>query len=224
MIERDPIATRDVGLMRMDPQALIARAIDAGSGIETMERLVALAKDVRAEQAREAWYSAMSEFQRQCPSVLKTSAAKIQTARAAYSYRWASLDEIASTIQPVMGELGLSIAWRHRVEPAQVVVSCRVSHALGHVEDSGEVAMPIVQGDGTGASPQQRVGVALTYAKRYALLGVTGIAPADPDDTDAASPEPPGDPAPTERSGNGRDAASVITEPQMKRLSAIASG
>jgi ERF superfamily len=109
--------------------------------------------------------------------------ARIQTSRSQYSYRYAPLDEILSVVQPVMGPLGLSIAWRSRVEPDRVIVSCRVAHALGHVEDSGEVAMPIVTADpGIGATPPQRVGIALTYARRYSLMAIVGIAPEDDDD------------------------------------------
>lgn len=218
------IVVRESALARLDPQALITKALETGAGIDTMERLVALAKDVREVQAKEAWYEAMAEFQRRCPAIKKTATAKITTRSGpGYTYRYAPLDEILSVIQPVMGPLGLSVSWRSRVEPAQVIVSCRVSHTLGHHEESGEIAMPIVQGDGTGATPPQRVGIAATYAKRYALLGIIGMAPEDDDDAASA-------PAPED----GRDAhdetqiplpgQGVISEPQTKRFYAIARG
>ena len=148
------------GLARLDPQALISQAVAMGAGIETMERLVALAKDVREIQAREAWYAAMAEFQRACPAIRKTATAKIQTrGGAAYSYNYAPLDEILSVIQPVLGPLGLSVSWRSRVEPMQVIVSCRISHTLGHHEESGDIAMPIVAGDGRcGRRSSRRIG------------------------------------------------------------------
>ena len=185
------IERRDVSLMRLDPQALIAKAIESGSGIDTMERLVALAKDVREVQAREAWYEAMAVFQARCPAIKKTATANIHTVKASYSYRFAPLDEITSVIQPVMGPLGLSVSWRSRIEPAQVVVSCRVSHTLGHHEESGDIAMPVMKGDGTGANDAQRVGIALTYAKRYSLLGIIGLAPEDDKDAEPRTGKPP---------------------------------
>jgi ERF superfamily len=175
----------------LDPHVLLARAIDVGASIETVERLVALAQDVRAVQAREAWYGAMAEFQKTCPAIKKTLTARIQTRQGpGFSYRYAPLDEILSTIQPVLGPLGLSVSWRSpRIEPDRVVISCRVAHALGHVEDSGEVAMPIVTADpGIGATPPQRVGIALTYARRYSLLAIIGLAPEDDDDANGARP------------------------------------
>ncbi len=214
-------------LARLDPQALIEKAIESGSGIETMERLVALAKDVRAVQAREAWYEAMAEFQRRCPPIKKTRSAKIQTARASYSYSYAPLDEILSTIQPVMGDLGLSVSWRGRVEADKVIQNCRISHVLGHHEESGDVPMPIVLGDdGRGANPMQRVGIATTYAKRYSLLSIIGMAPEDDEDghTKGREGQHGGDAAGgrVEDQGGAGDTDRVITEPQLKRFHAIA--
>jgi hypothetical protein len=210
-------------LATLDPQALILEAIQHGASLDTMERLAALAKEVRAQQAREAWYWAMAEFQRQCPAVLKTSEARIQTRTGpGYRYRYAPLDEIMSVVGPVMGPLGLSISWRTRIDGDRAVAVCRVAHALGHEEESGEVAIPIVPAtDGSGATPPQRVGIALSYAKRYAVLAITGIAPTDEGDDE----ERPGEEA---RPAHGEMAApasdTVISPEQIRRLSAIASG
>lgn len=218
------IVARESALARLDPQALISKALETGAGIDTMERLVALAKDVREVQAKEAWYEAMAEFQRRCPAIKKTATAKIASRTGAgYSYRYAPLDGILSVIQPVMGPLGLSVSWRSRVEPAQVIVSCRISHTLGHHEESGEIAMPIVQGDGGGANPAQRVGIAATYAKRYALLGIIGMAPED--DDDAASGQKDEGQGRIEDASPAQDGVALtITEPQQKRFYAIARG
>jgi hypothetical protein len=210
-------------LVRLDPQALISQAITTGADIGTIERLVALAKDIREVQAREAWYSAMAEFQRLCPPIKKTATARIQTARASYSYSYAPLDEILSEIQPVMGPLGLSVSWRSRVETDKVIVSCRVAHRLGHYEESGDIAMPIVTADADrGANPAQRVGIAATYAKRYALLGIIGLAPEDDDDAQSAEEATP----PRAETAPPLEESDILAEPiseaQQKRLWAIA--
>jgi len=174
---------------QIDAQALIQSAVEHGAGIETLERLVALAKDVRAQQAKEAWHAAIAEFQRTCPPIRRTETANIMSKRSgtSYSYSYAPLGGILAEIQPVMGPLGLSISFRVRHEPERVMASCRVSHEMGHFEESGEVAMPVTD-DGTGANPAQRVGIASTYAKRYALLAIIGIAPEE--DTDAGNGKP----------------------------------
>ncbi len=87
-----------------------------------------------------------------------------------------------------MGPLGLSVSWRGSVAPNQVVRNCRISHRLGHFEESGDLAMPVDQGkaDGMGASPAQRVGIADSYAKRYSLIAVAVLSPEEGEDTDAA--------------------------------------
>lgn len=176
-------------LVRVDPQALIAQAIERGAGIETLERLVALAKEVKADLARDRWYAAMATFQRQVPPIKKTKTVRTRQ----YSYTYAPLDEILSTVQPVLGSVGLSVSWKvARITETEVAVACVIAHELGHVEESGEFVIPIKLGqlEGSGPNAAQRVGVALAYAKRYALLGVIGLAPED--DDDAASAEAPG--------------------------------
>ncbi len=182
---------QQTALARVDPQALLMAALERNAGIETMERLAALAREVRADEAREAWYAAMAEFQRRCPTILKTREA--DTGR--YKYRYAPLDEILSKVLPVLGEVGLSLSWRTKQDPGAVVATCRVAHTLGHVEESGELSIPIPAGDPTkGATPPQRVGIARTYAVRYSVLGALGLAPED--DPDAA-PLAMRDPEPT---------------------------
>jgi hypothetical protein len=174
------------GIIKLDPQALMQSAIDQGADIEKLERLIAMAKDVRAEQARAAWYDAMAEFQKQAPTILKSKRANMGK----FSFSYAPLDAILGAVQPVMGPLGLSISFRLIEATAQhVTYIARIVHALGHHEDSGPVTMPIVQGgvvaEDKGANPAQRVGIAHSYAKRYAAVAILGIAPED--DEDAAS-------------------------------------
>ena len=192
------VAPAPDGLARLDIGALIERALESKAGVEQLERLVELAKNLRAEQAREAYSAAIAEFQRICPPIKKSATAKIATSRASYSYAYAPLDEILSTVQPVLGSLGLSISWRSRVETNAVIVTCRLAHKFGHHEESGEMAIPIVTSEPErGANAAQRVGVATTYARRYALLGIIGMAPEDDDDggSRAAAPvETPRDP------------------------------
>lgn len=211
-------------LARIDAQSLIAQAIAAGAGIDTMERLVALAKDLREVQAREAWYGAMAEFQRTCPPIRKTSQARIATrSGGGYTYRFAALDEIMSAVTPILTALGLSVSWRSTVKSTSVVVICRVAHSLGHVEDGGEVEMPVMPGD-TGANPAQRVGISLTYARRYALMNALGLAPEDDDDagTPPAARESHGGEVPQADPPGAAAPVEAITEAQVKRFWAIA--
>lgn len=185
----------NTAIVRLDPQVLLAKAVEANAGIETLERLVSLAKDVRAWQAREAWHNAMAEFHRRVPPIKKTKTAKI-VGRASYSYSYAPLDGIMEVISPVMGELGLHVSWESpTIEPTRVVVKCVISHELGHSQDSGPVTMPI-SAESMGANAAQRVGIALTYARRYSLLSIAGLAPEEDDDAEGLADPPGTDPGP----------------------------
>jgi hypothetical protein len=212
-----------VALARLDPQALIAKAIETGAGIDTLERLVTLAKDIRQVTAREAWYEAMAQFQQTCPAILKSKTAKIVTARGSYSYSYATLEEILSVVQPLLGPLGLSVSWRQKHDPQAVQASCVVAHKLGHQEESGFIAMPY--GTDGRMNPAQAVGSALTYARRYSLLAILGLAPEDDDDAQGAAPDPPSEPRarreppaePEDEAAHREEAAALFPDPDPER-------
>lgn len=177
--ERLSTTIEKVHRIEMDPQALIQTALDKSAPVETLERLFELAKNVQAERARQAWYGAMAEFQRTCPAILKTKTADAGR----YKFAYAPLSEIMDKIAPVMGPLGLSVSYRVKHDAQRIVAVCRVSHEMGHHEESGEVPIPI-DSVTAGPSSAQRIGIASSYAKRYALLAITGIAPQDDEDQD----------------------------------------
>ena len=213
-------------LALVDPQALIMKALDQKVDVETIERLVALAKDVRAIQAKEAWLDAMAQFKAKVPPIYKSKMARMRN----YSYKFAPLDEICTTIDPIMAEVGLTYRWTTpKIEADKVTVACLVSHRLGHSESSGDLEMPLMgavqrqEGGEGGANAAQRVGISLTYAKRYSLLAIMGLAPEEDDDA--------GPPAPTGDEGQGRaedqlplPGQGVITAGQANRFYAIARG
>lgn len=176
-------------LARLDPQALIARAIETEASIEVLERLLALAKDVRAVQAAEAFHRAMAAFQRDCPPIVKYSQASFPTRSGSIQYSFAPLEDVMEIVQPVLTSHGLTVSWRSLgTEGAIVRVVCRVTHELGHSEESGETTLPVASLDeGRGVNGAQRVGIAKSYARRYSLLDVLGIAPRH-EDTDGRVP------------------------------------
>jgi hypothetical protein len=233
------LATRPAGataLARMDPQTLIAQAIEKGAGIDQLERLVALAKDVRQEVAREKWHQAMAAFQADCPPIYKNRRA---TMRGGWGYTYADLEGVLSVVQPALARQGLSNSWRlGEITERAVTVYCRIAHEAGHVEESGAVTIPIVLAqDDKGASPPQRVGGALTYAKRQSLLASIGkTAEEDEDGNQGGEERGQGVGQPGQREESGRDpherdvpgehggTGRPISEPQRKRYFAIARG
>lgn len=219
-------------LARIDPQALMAKAVESGAPIETLERLVALAKEVREIQAREAWYEAMALFQTECPPLYKSKTATIKTRTGpGYSYKFAALDDIKPKVDPVLAKFGLSARWTSPViEANKVTVECIVSHQLGHAESSGPVTMPVITGqEDVGANPMQRVSIAMTYAKRVSLLNILGLAPeVDADGAgggdEGQDKQQDGGGGQGDQPGGGGDAGAVVSDGQVRRFFAIARG
>lgn len=169
-------------VQRLDTGALIQTALEKEASVETMERLFALAKEVRAEQARAAWHTAMAGFQAEAPPVKKTKTAKAGT----YSYSYAPLDELISVMRPVLASHGLSVVFKTKADGKTVMARADVVHKDGHSE-SCEFTVPI--DSSTRMNVAQQVGSALTYARRYAYLAALGLSPEDDDDGQAAAKE-----------------------------------
>lgn len=126
--------------------------------------------------------AALAAFQAALPRVGKDNTARVATDKGpGYTYRYADLSEISPVVLPLLAAQGL--AWSTRptlVDGNRFVLVYRLSHTSGQ-EDVGEYPLP-----NPGSSPQV-LGSAITYARRYALCAVTGVAPGDDDDDAAAA-------------------------------------
>lgn len=198
-------------LAQLDPQSLISQAITSGTSVEAIEKLVDLALRMREVQAREAFNAAMAQFHQHCPPIYKTAVGQVGNAKTQY----APLDGIMATIRPELTKQGLTVSWRSpRSESGKVIKVCRISHTLGHHEESGEVVIPV--GTAGAATPAQQVGVAIAYAERYSLKDVLGLAPEKEEDTDGAA-EPAGKTGKPD-AAQQTDADVLISESQQRRL------
>ncbi len=174
----------------LDPQALLAKAIEHNVGIDTMERLLTLRERLKAEQARDAFFTALAAFQGGCPVIAKTKQITIRPKEgAAYSYRYAPLDVIVEQVRAHLQAHGLSYTIKTRQDEGTLTAICEVHHEAGHTEAS-ELTVPIDRA--ARMNDTQKVGAARTYAMRYAFCNAFGILTGD-DDTDAATvdPDPP---------------------------------
>ena len=157
----------------------IAKAIETNADVQTLERLFALHKEVKAEQARSAFVQALANFQKECPSIEKTK--KVTNKDGTLRYTFAPLDGIAEQIKDTLANNGFSYSWDVDQPENMMKVTATLTHIEGHAETS-TLAIPIVS-DGYMTEPQKYAS-AQTYAKRYTLLNVLGISTAD-EDTDA---------------------------------------
>lgn len=172
------LAERQEGkIVTMEAETLLAKAIEKGADISTLERLLAMRKELKAERAREYFYAAMSQFQSKCPVIKKERVVKGKDGKE--RYRYASLDDIVSVVSPILSECLLSFTTKAELKQGFVIAHCIVSHASGHSETSS-FEIPIETESFMGDA--QKSGSALTYAKRYAFCNAFGIMTGDKDD------------------------------------------
>lgn len=126
---------------------------------------------------------ALATLMTKLPEIKKVSEAKVETkGGGSYKYTYADLAQISRVLLPILGECGLSfIAKPTMTDDGRMVLAYKLLHTSGASED-GQYPLP------TGGTPQS-MGSAITYARRYCLCAVTGVAPEDDDDGAAAEAE-----------------------------------
>lgn len=180
---------------------LLYMAVEKGTPVAELKELVALHEHMSQRQAQQDFAAAMAQFQAECPSIKKSSTAKFNTRGGGeMSYTFAALDEIAATVNPILARHGLSYNWDATVTGSSLTCVCTVRHCNGF-STSSTVTLPT--DSASAMSSQQKIGSALTFARRLSLTSALGLTTTD-DDTD------------------GRDAGGgTITDEQADTLTAL---
>lgn len=168
-------------------EALISQGIDKGLSVDTMERLLAMRRELKAEFAKEAFDRSMAAFQSECPIIGKSKAVNFTSKRTGSktSYSYAPLDEIIKQVKPLLQRHGFSYSFDTQTN-GMVTNFCTVTHELGHSK-TNKFEVPIDKE--AYMNEQQKFGSANTFGKRYAFLNAFGILTGDEDD-DSNSNEP----------------------------------
>lgn len=118
---------------------------------------------------------ALAELQTKLPRISKDLRAEVETKTGRkYTYSYADLALISREVLPLLGNAGLSFISRPTMnDDGKFVLAYELRHVSGDVIE-GEYPLP------TQGTPQE-VGSAITYARRYCLCAVTGVAPDDED-------------------------------------------
>ncbi len=160
--------------------ALIAQAINKNVPVETMEKLLIMRKDLKAEWAEEQFNKAMSKLQGELPIIEKDTAVKNKPEKGGgLRYKYATLDKIVKQTSSIISANGFSYLIKVVTEKDDVKVIVKATHVDGHKEET-EFKVPI---DPTAfMTKQQKYASALTYAKRYAFCNAFGIMTGEEDD------------------------------------------
>lgn len=181
------------------PGEMIQQAIQQGSGVEVMERLLALQERYDAFNARKAFDDAMADLRSNLPKITKSREVDFTTSKGRTNYRFEDLAEITEALAEPMSAVGLSFRWYTDNVQGGVKVTCRITHRDGHFEETSLLG-PI---DGSGnKNPIQAIGSAVTYLQRYTLKAAVGIAAAHDDDAQEVGKKV--DPAPRQQQDNPR--------------------
>lgn len=170
-------ATADNAALQM--QELFRQALDKGeAGVGALEKLIDLQERVHRRRAELEFSLALAAFQNECPPVQKASTAKIASRTGAgYSFTYADFETIVATVRPHLVAHGFSFTFDSQTDGKMLTCVCSLRHEAGHRESS---SFTLPTESSSGASEQQKVGGALTYAKRQTLIAALGLSLTDP--------------------------------------------
>ena len=128
--------------------------------------------------------AALAAVQAELPEIVKSRSADVENkaGEVIYSFGYADLYEICQKLFPLLARNGLAWLCKPTVVDGKMSLVYKLMHVSGDVEEG---VYPLVHG-GTA----QQLGSAITFARRYCLCSVTGVAPKGDDDDGAAASRP----------------------------------
>lgn len=171
------------------PLAMALQAVKAGMSVADMRAMLDLQKDWEANEARKAYVAAMAEFKRNPPEIFKRKQVAFTTRDGdTTSYKHATLGDVTTAIINGLAQHGISHRWDTKQDGGRIIVTCILTHNLGHSESTSLEGAPDASGKKNGI---QQVASTVTYLQRYTLLGASGLATKDEEDDDGAGATPP---------------------------------
>lgn len=163
-------------------ESLIAQAIEKNVPVETMEKLLAMRRELKAEWAKEEFDKAMANFQAECPIIEKKKRVSFNTT----NYSYAPLEDIVEQVKNLLSKNGFSYTFDTKEAENAIKVICYAKHIAGHTEPS---SLEIQIDQASKMNKTQQYGSANSYGKRYAFCNAFGILTGD-EDNDAVSIKP----------------------------------
>lgn len=191
----------------------------SGRPMSEMKEALDLCERMEKIRRESLFNAAFAKFKRECPPIVRRTQDEYITVTrdgVRQPRMYASLHDLAAVVDPPLHSNGLSYFWSDSVlTPTGCIIRKFVlRHADGHsAEPVASPPIPIEGGEAykaisdgrqkTSASPQQRMGVADTYAMRYSMISGLGLTTCDEDDDGAGGGE--GDPITDEQARSLND-------------------
>src|SRR5262245_13635871 len=166
----------------------------------------------RSSESVAALASALAKAQAELANPEKSLTATIRSGRPGEgerSFRYAPLASGLDIVRKTLGKYEIATVQTTAIEPVagMVNLTTMLAHASGEWIASDWPVCPVAE-----TAHPQRMGAALTYARRYTLFTLVGIAGEDDlDAPDLCDPAPPGSPSMTD------NPASTPREPRIPR-------
>lgn len=180
-IQKLEVAPRENLVPAPTPMSLIQMAVSQNADIAKLEKLMELQMRWEANEARKAFVTAMNAFKSDLPTILKNRHVSFQTSKGITEYDHATIDQVCDALIPALSKYELHHRWRVSQENSRIKVTCVITHAMGHSEETTMEASP---DDSGGKNAIQAISSSTTYLERYTFLAATGTA-AKGTDTDA---------------------------------------
>ncbi len=167
--------------------------------------------EFRTSETLMALTASLAKASAEFDEVTRNKEVKVKTQQGEYKFKYATLDAIIAATFPALHKNGIVVIQMPVMAGNRLVLLSRLMHESGEFIESG---LPL-----QGGNDPKALGSAITYARRYVLSALLGVAAEEDDDGGAASghhtetvrerpaarrqPPPPVVPAP------GRSAASI---------------
>ena len=162
-----------------EPNAVIMMAVQKGYDPAFIEKMMDLSERNEKNIARKAYHKAMAEFAANPPDIEKDKKVSYSTSKGTTAYSHAQLGTSAAKIQAALSPHGLHASWRTIQTDKSIKIVCRITHELGHFE---ETDLSAGADDSGSKNSIQAIGSTISYLERYTLFALTGIASKDMDD------------------------------------------
>jgi len=167
------------------PTALIELALKSSADITTIEKLVDMQNKFEEKEARKEFFKSLAKFQSEMPVICKNGEVNFNST----NYTFAKLEDIGKAIRNTLFNNGMSYRFEQQMENNIITVDCIITHEMGHSEKTTMSSA----GDNSGKKNAiQQIGSAVSYLKRYTLIGALGLIISEEDDDGNSIPKPEG--------------------------------
>jgi hypothetical protein len=128
-------------------------AMDPNFDVAKLEKLLEVRERWEAAEAKKAFHAAMAELKADIPAILKSKHVNIPGAA---RFTHATLADVCDAVIPALSKHGFSHKWEIEQKDRDIIVTCALTHQLGHQERTTCAARRTTRGRRTRSSRSPR--------------------------------------------------------------------